>query len=37
MGGVWFAYFCWQLQRLPILPLHDPRMEEIAEQAAQHG
>ncbi|HLJ22531.1 MAG TPA: hypothetical protein VKT71_00405 [Candidatus Acidoferrales bacterium] len=37
MGGVWFAYFCWQLQRLPVLPLHDPRMEEIAEQAAQHG
>jgi len=37
MGGVWFAYFLGQLQRMPILPLHDPRMEEITEQAAQHG
>jgi len=37
MGGIWFAYFLWQLQRMPILPVHDPRMREIAEQAAQHG
>jgi hypothetical protein len=37
MGGIWFAYFLWQLQRMPLLPVHDPRMEEIAGQAAQHG
>ncbi len=37
MGGVWFAYFLWQLERMPLLPVHDPRMEEITEQAAQHG
>ncbi len=37
MGGLWFAYFLWQLQRMPLLPAHDPRMEEIIEQAAQHG
>jgi len=37
MGGIWFAYFLWQLQRMPILPVHDPRMQEIAAQAAQHG
>jgi hypothetical protein len=37
MGGIWFAYFLWQLQRMPILPVHDPRMHEIAAQAAQHG
>ncbi len=37
MGGIWFAYFLWQLQRMPLLPVHDPRMEEITEQAAQHG
>lgn len=37
MGGVWFAYFLWQLQRMPILPAHDPRMEEIAAQAVEHG
>jgi hypothetical protein len=37
MGGIWFAYFLWQLQRMPILPVHDPRMQEIVTQAAQHG
>jgi hypothetical protein len=37
MGGVWFAYFLWQLQRMPILPVHDPRMEEMAGQAVEHG
>lgn len=37
MGGVWFAYFLWQLQRMPILPVHDPRMEEIVGQAVEHG
>jgi len=36
-GGLWFAYFLWQLQRLPLLPVHDPRMESITEQAAEHG
>jgi hypothetical protein len=37
MGGIWFAYFLWQLQRMPILPAHDPRMEGVAEQAVEHG
>jgi len=38
MGGIWFSYFLWQLQRMPLLPAHDPRMEEIIHQAAeQHG
>jgi len=38
MGAIWFAFFLWQLQRMPILPAHDPRMEQIIEQAAaQHG
>ena len=37
MGGIWFAFFLWQLQRMPLLPVHDPRMEEITEQAAEHG
>jgi hypothetical protein len=36
-GAIWFAYFIWQLQRMPILPAHDPRMEGAAEPAAQHG
>jgi hypothetical protein len=37
MGGIWLAYFLWQLQRMPILPVHDPRMEEMAGQAVEHG
>src|ERR1700687_1454434 len=37
MGGIWFAYFAWQLQQLPILPVHDPRMEGVAQHAVEHG
>jgi hypothetical protein len=27
VGGVWLAFYIWQLQRRPLLPLHDPRFE----------
>ncbi len=27
IGGLWLAFFAWQLKRLPLLPLHDPRFE----------
>ena len=37
MTAVWFAYFIWQLERMPILPVHDPRMEGAAEEAIEHG
>jgi hypothetical protein len=37
MGGIWFAYFLSQLQRMPILPVHDPRMEGAAQHAVEHG
>jgi hypothetical protein len=37
LGAIWFAYFIWQLQRMPILPVHDPRMEGVAQHAAGHG
>jgi hypothetical protein len=30
IGGVWLAYFLWQLQRYPVLPRHDPSREEAA-------
>jgi hypothetical protein len=33
MGGVWMAVFAWQLPRRPLLPLHDPRLQEVI----QHG
>jgi len=36
-GGIWFAYFLRQLQRMPLLPAHDPRMEEIGGQVVEHG
>jgi len=28
MGGLWFAAFTWHLAGAPLLPLHDPRLEE---------
>jgi hypothetical protein len=37
MGGMWFAYFTWQLQRLPILPVNDPRLEGVAEHVTEPG
>jgi hypothetical protein len=37
LGSIWLAYFAWQLQRLPILPVHDPRIGEMAGQAVEHG
>jgi hypothetical protein len=27
VGGLWLAYFCWQLKRSPIVPLHDQSQE----------
>jgi hypothetical protein len=37
LGAIWFAFFIWQLQRMPILPVHDPRMEGVAEHVVEHG
>jgi hypothetical protein len=37
LGGIWLAYFGWQLQQMPILPVHDPRMEGVAEHVVEHG
>ena len=37
MGGIWLAYFTWQVQQLPVLPVHDPRMEGVAQHAVEHG
>jgi hypothetical protein len=27
LGGIWFAYYLWQLERRPLLPLHDPNQD----------
>jgi len=37
MGGIWLGYFTWQLQQMPILPVHDPRMEGVAQHVVEHG
>lgn len=37
LGGVWFAYFAWQLQQMPILPVNDPRLKGLIEHAVEHG
>lgn len=30
IGGIWIAAFTWILGRRPLVPIHDPRLEEIA-------
>lgn len=35
LGGVWIGFFCWQLKRRPLFPLHDPIGAEMA--AGRHG
>ncbi len=37
MGGVWFGYFAWQLQQMPLLPVNDPRMKEVTGHVVEHG
>jgi hypothetical protein len=27
LGGIWLAYFLWQLEGSPLLPRHDPNQE----------
>jgi hypothetical protein len=29
--GLWFFVFAWQLQKMPLLPLGDPKLEEVLE------
>jgi len=35
IGGIWVATYFWQLKKMPLLPLHDPRFAEALEH--QHG
>ncbi len=34
IGGLWLAFFIWQLNRRPLLPQHDPRLLALAEEGA---
>jgi hypothetical protein len=36
IGGIFIAVYIWQLKRRPLLPLHDPRLEALAEEG-HHG
>jgi len=33
LGGFWFSYFFWQLQARPLLPVHEPALEEAMSHA----
>jgi hypothetical protein len=35
VGGLWLAFFCWQLKRLPLLPLHEPEFANASPQREQ--
>ncbi len=35
LGGVWLGFFCRELRRRPLLPLHDPIGDEIAAAASE--
>ena len=35
IGGLWIAAFTWQLKKMPLLPLHDPRFEGVLQH--EHG
>jgi hypothetical protein len=35
IGGIWVATFVWQLKKMPLLPLHDPRFAGVLEH--EHG
>lgn len=33
IGGLWYALFIWRLKQSPLLPLHEPRLEEALQNA----
>ena len=35
-GGLWLAFFIWQLRLRPLLPINDPNFEEAIEHG-KHG
>jgi hypothetical protein len=35
IGAIWLAVYFWQLKRMPLLPLHDPRFEGVLHH--EHG
>jgi hypothetical protein len=35
-GGVWLAAFSWQLRSWPLMPINDPQLPSVLEQAHEH-
>jgi hypothetical protein len=36
IGGLWLAFFLWQLKQRPLIPFNDPQLPEVLE-AAHHA
>jgi hypothetical protein len=36
LGGLWLAFFAWQLGRRSLIPINDPQYESVLEQAHAH-
>ena len=36
MGGLWVAFFAWQLRQRPLLPINDPYLQQALEHAHHH-
>jgi hypothetical protein len=37
MGGLWLAFFGWQLSKRALIPINDPQFEAVLEQAHSHA
>jgi hypothetical protein len=37
MGGLWMAFFFYNLGSLPLLPAYDPSASEVLEPEPHHG
>jgi hypothetical protein len=35
IGAIWVTVYFWQLKRMPLMPLHDPRFEGVLHH--EHG
>jgi hypothetical protein len=36
MGGLWLAFFAWELSKRPLIPINDPQYETVLEQKHAH-
>ena len=36
IGGLWLSFFAWHLKGRPLMPLHDPRMQDAFQNEEGH-